>query len=81
MSRRCACGRLVGSTWPDGRGNDHAECLICRTERDMRGFHYTAHVNSRRPYIICSCCNTVGQHAGHGLIRSCYMRERRRLTQ
>lgn len=75
--RLCACGRPVNTGWTDGSGDDHAECLICRTARDLAGLGLRQHAPQRsRPYVICCCgCNTIGIHAGHGLIRACYQRE------
>lgn len=72
----CACGRPVNTGWTDGSGEGHAECLICRTARDLAGVDLRDHgPHAPRPYIICRCCRRVGIHAGHGLIRSCYHRE------
>lgn len=75
--RTCACGRPSSA----GRINagPYGKCLICQVAQDLAGVRRTGKA-TRRPYIICRCCNTVGPHAGHGLIRSCYMREYRRCT-
>lgn len=73
--RTCHCGRPTSA----GRisAGPYAECLICQVARELAGVERRG-AAARRPYIICRCCNTVGVHAGHGLIRSCYMRKRRR---
>jgi hypothetical protein len=77
-SRLCACGRPINAGWANGSGGNHHECLICWTGRCLAGVRLQLHSQpARRPYIICRCCQTVGPHAGHGLIRSCYHREYR----
>lgn len=75
-TRLCHCGRLATAGWSGG--HMYAECLICRTARELCGIDLKRHRQpAERPLIVCWCCGRIGQHAGAQLITSCYQRERR----
>jgi len=84
--RLCACGRPVNTGWADGTGDDHAECLICRTARDMadlrqqgqRAQRSHRQEPPRATEALCACgCGHTGRILCRGMLAACYQRVRR----